>query len=117
MSCLAFFWILKSQLVHNPTEGSYDSSHHLSLEDTAVDSRNSPHVLQLLPKQSKTDPFKQHAKVYLGATGSSYIPGKKGTANPLFITKEGKGWTAAIFRAALKSLLAKLKVITYNTHS
>jgi len=126
--CLAFFRFLRVSEFTIPTEGSYDSSHHLSLEDIAVDSKRKPRVLQLLLKQSKTDPFKQGAKVYLGATGSticpimavlSYLAKRSSWSGPLFITKEGKGWTSAIFRAALKSLLGELKVNKqcYNTHS
>jgi len=117
MCCLAFFGFLRVSKLTIPTEGLYDSSHHLSLEDITVDSKRKPCVLQLLLKQSKTDPFKQGAKVYLGATGSTicpimavllYLAKRSSQSSPLSITKEGKGWTSVMFRGALKSLLGDL---------
>jgi len=100
----------------------------LSLKDVAIDNRKEPRLLQLALKQSKTDTFKQGCKVYVGATDNiicpikaviSYLSKRTNQPGPLFITKDGKGWTAAMFRAALKSLLVKLKVDKdhYNTHS
>jgi len=49
----------------------------------------------------------------------SYLAKRNSRSGPLFITKEGKGCTSAMFRAALKSLLGELKVNKqcYNTHS
>jgi len=55
-------------------------------------------LLQLLLKQSRTDPFKQGAKVHLGATDSpvcpvkavlSYLEKRSTRPGPLFITSEG----------------------------
>jgi len=69
-----FFGFLRVSKFTIPTEGSYDSSCYLSLEDIAVDSKRKPRGLQLLLKQSKTDPFKQGTKVYLNATGSTICP-------------------------------------------
>ena len=111
-----------------PTEGSYGSSCHLSLEDIAIDNRKNPCLLQLFLKQSKTDPFKQGTKVYVGATDSTicpiktvllYLARRNSQPGPLFITKDGKGWTSAMFCTALKSVLAELKLDKqcYNTHS
>lgn len=128
MCCLAFFGFLRVSEFTIPSEGSYDSSRHLSLEDVAIDSKIKPRVLQLFLKESKTDPFKQGAKVFLGATDSTicpikavlgYLAKRNHQPGPLFITKEGKGWTSAMFRAALKSLLVELNVDKqcYNTHS
>jgi len=98
------------------------------LDDIAVDSRANPHLLQVLLKQSKTDPFKQGVKVHLGATNSlvcpvkavlSYLHKRSTRASPLFITSEGKGWTRRMFCASLKSELHNLKLDqhSYNTHS
>ena len=51
MCCLAFFGFLRVSEFTIPTEGSYDSSCHLSLGDIAVDNRKKPRLLQLFLKQ------------------------------------------------------------------
>ena len=106
MCCLAFFGFLRVSKFTIPLEGSYDSSRHLSLQDVTVDNRAKPRLLQLFLKQSKTDPFKQDAQVYIGATNTticpvkavlSYLARRSSHPGPLFITKEGKGWTNSMF--------------------
>ena len=128
MCCLAFFRFLRVGEFTIPTESSYSPSHHLSLQDISVDSRTNPHLLQLLLKQSKTDPFRHGAKVYIGATDTTICPIRavlvylaKGNSRPgpLFITEEGKGWTSSMFRAALQDIMEALQLnkYHYNTHS
>jgi len=128
MCCTAFFGFLRVSEFTIPTPGSYDHSRHLSLEDIAVDDKNNPRLIQLFLKQSKTDPFKQGATVYLGATDSSvcpikavtcYLARRKSQPGPLFITKKGNGWTSHMFCKALKCVFAQMKLDKqlYNTHS
>ena len=128
MCCLAFFGFLRVSEFTIPTEGSYDPSRHLSLKDIAVDNRKKPRLLQLSLKESKTDPFRQGAKVHMGATDSlvcpikamiSYLGKRSEQPGPLFITEEGNGWTGAMFRAGLQSLMVSIKLDKrrYNTHS
>ena len=128
MCCLALFGFLRVSEFTIPTEGSYDSSHHLSLDDIAVDNRKKPRLLQLFLEQSKTDQFRQGVKIYVGATDSticpvkavlSYLAKRNSQPGPLFITKEGKAWTLTMFRTAFKSLLTELKLDKqcYDTHS
>jgi len=74
MCCLAFFRFLRVGEFTIPTESSYSPSHHLSLQDISVDSRTNPCLLQLLLKQSKTDPFRHGAKVYIGAMDTTICP-------------------------------------------
>ena len=111
MCCLAFSGFLRISEFTISTEASYDPSRHLSLSDIAVDDRKKPCLLQLSLKESKTDPFKQGVKVYVGATDNQVCPIKAMLAylnrrgkqpGPLFITKEGTGWTGAMFHAGLK---------------
>ena len=45
MCCLAFFGFLRVSEFTIPTEGSYDPSRHLSLNDIAVDNRKKPRLL------------------------------------------------------------------------
>ena len=126
LSC--FIWILRISEFTIPTEGSYNSSLHLSLDDIAVDNRKKPCLLQLFLKQSETNQFRQGIKVYAGTTDSSicpvkavlsYLAKRNSQPGPLFITKEDKGWTSAMFCTAFKSLLIELKLDKqcYNTHS
>jgi len=128
MCCVAFFGFLRVSEFTIPREGSYKPSRHLSLQDIAVDSRAKPRLLQLFLKQSKTDPFKCGATVYMGATDTaicpikallSYLGKRDNRPGPLFITEEGKGWTNSMFRAAFQSIMEalKLKKRHYNTHS
>ena len=114
MCCLAFFGFLRVGEFTIPTESSYSPSHHLSLQDISVDSRTNPCLLQLLLKQSKTDPFRHGAKVYIGAMDTTicpiravlaYLAKRSSCPGPLFITEDGKGWTSSMFRAALHDIM------------
>ena len=98
MCCLAFFGFLRVSEFTIPKEGSYNSSRHLSLSDTAVNNREKPWLLQLSLKQSKTDSFKHGIKVFVGATDGMVCPIKvifayveKANDQVHFITKEGIG--------------------------
>ena len=92
MCCLAFFGFLRVSEFTIPLEGSYDTSRHLSLQDVTVDNRAAPRPLQLILKQSKTDPFKQGVQVYihslhdyLSSQSSAILPGKtKQSPRPSF---------------------------------
>jgi len=128
MCCTAFFGFLWVSKFTIPAGGSYDPSCHLSLQGVVVDNRANPHLLQIFLKWSKTDPFKQGVKVYMGATDStvcpiqavlSYLKQRSTKLGPLFITEKGKGWTRSMFSSSLKSILHKLKLDQhcYNTHS
>ena len=128
MCCLAFFGFLRVSEFTIPAENSYDSSCHLSLGDIAVDNRTKSRLLQLFLKQSKTDPYKQGTKVYMGTTDStvcpvkavlSYLQKRSTQPGPLFVTEKEKGWTRSTFCARLKSVLHKRKLDNncYNTHS
>jgi len=74
MRCLTFFGYLRVSKLTILTESSSDPSRHLSLNDIALDNRKYPYLLQLHLKESKTDPFKQGVKVYVGATDSPVCP-------------------------------------------
>ena len=121
-------WLLTSQRIYNPSKRFIQPLLPLIASWCAVDNRANPHLLQLFLKQSKTDPFKQGVKVYIGATDSticpiqavlSYLKQRSTKPGPLFITGEGKGWTRTMFSSKLKCILHKLKLSqhSYNTHS
>ena len=116
---LAFFGFLRVSEFTILQEGLYDSSCHLSLQDIAIDSRDTPRLLQVVLKQSKMDPFRQGVTLYVGATDCticpikavlSYLAIRGGHTGPLFITQSGKGLTRHMFTTELDSLLAKLNL-------
>jgi len=55
--CIAFFGFMRVGEFIIPGPNDYDASSHLSLSDISVDSRTNPHLLKVILKQSKTDPF------------------------------------------------------------
>ena len=57
-----------------PSQGTYDPSTHLSVNDVAVDNLSSPTMVQVRIKQSKTDPFCQGVNLYLGKTDTTVCP-------------------------------------------
>ena len=73
-ACTGFFGFLHGGKFTVPTPGAYDNQVHLNLDDLAIDSLTAPSMVRVHIKQSKTDPFRQGTKVYLGAMGSSICP-------------------------------------------
>ena len=125
---LAFFGFLCVGESTIPQEGLYDSSCHLSLQDIVIDNRDTPRLLQVVSKQSMTDPFRQGDTLYVGATDStirpikavlSYLTIRGGHTRPLFRIQTGKGLTRHKFTTELDSLLAELNLDKqhYNSHS
>ena len=114
---LVFFRFLRVSEFTIPHEGSCDPSCHLSLQDIAIDSRDTPRLLQMVLKQSKTDPFRKGVTIYIGTTDSticpiktvlSYLAMRGDHRGALFVTQKGKGLTRHMFSTALDSLLAEL---------
>jgi len=88
---------------------------HLSLKD--IDSRDNPCLLQVVIKQSKTDPFRIDVTIYLGTTDNvicpvramlSYLAMSGGQTGPLFFSQNGYSITWRIFSSKLDFLLTKL---------
>ena len=126
--CIAFFGFLRCSEFTVPSVHDYDPSAHLSYDDLSTDSRDSPSVIQLHIKQSKTDPFRKGVKLFLAKTGLDICPlrailpylvirGSK--SGPLFLTADGSPLTRQRFHTLLSTLLRKigLPVTHYNTHS
>ena len=65
--CLAFFGFMRVWEFTIQNQDGYDKSSHLSISDISVNSRRQPNLLKVTIKQSKTDPFRKGANVYLGA--------------------------------------------------
>ena len=126
--CLAFFGFLRVSEFTVPTQADYDESTHLSIKDISVDSRSNPRLIKVHIKQSKTDPFRQGADVYLGATDNPICPvsgilpylAVRGTQpGPLFISSDGRSLTRSLFSGKIDAILVSLQIDTtkYNTDS
>ena len=126
--CLAFFGFLRVSKFTMPTQADYVESTHLSIKDIFVDSHSNPCLVKvhINTKQSKTDPFRQSADVYLGATDnpicpvSGILPYLRGTQlSPLFITSDGRSLNRSLFSGKMDAILVSLQIDTnkYNTHS
>ena len=69
--CIAFFGFLHSSEFTVPFQEAYDEEIHFSPKDIAIDNKVNPQLLRVTIKQSKTDPFRQGATLFLGRTESS----------------------------------------------
>ena len=114
--CIAFFSFLKCSEFTVPSIQEYDPSAHLSYDDVSIDCRDSPSVVQIHIKQSKTDPFRKSVYLCLGKTDSDVCPVKailpymviRGSkSGPLFLTADSKPLTHQRFHTSLSSLLKK----------
>ena len=125
---MAFFGLLCISEFTVPFPCRYDPDIHLSLADITLDNRQAPKIVQLHIKQSKTDPFRNGADIYLKRTHHNVYPveailpylairGKQ--PGPLFVLADNTMLTRAIFASALKSILSELDLNAhlYNTHS
>ena len=72
--CTAFFGLLRVSKFTVPSLRQYDPDIHLSLADITLDNRQAPEIVRLHIKQSKTDPFRNGADIYLGRTHHNVCP-------------------------------------------
>ena len=113
-SCLCFFGFLRSGEVVMPTETEFDDQSHLCFEDIRVDDWCNPSYLQVTLKASKTDPYRQGVKVYVGKTDNELCPVvavvsfmllRGDLPGPLFKRSDGKYLTRQAFVSSLRSAL------------
>ena len=71
---LAFFGFLRSGEITVPSDAAFDAACHLTPVDVQLDSRESPALLRVQLKQSKTDPFQVGVMVFVGKTGCLLCP-------------------------------------------
>ena len=76
MGCLLFslFRFLRVSEFIVPAQNQYDHTTHLSILDLSIDDKDSPQLLRVRIKQSKTDPFRQGVDIYLGRTDEAICP-------------------------------------------
>lgn len=126
--CTGFFGFLRAAEFTVPSWEQYDAAVHLSLADIALDSHSAPTVLRLNIKASKTDPFRQGVKIFLGRTPSSvcpikamvsYLASRGPSPGPLFLFSNGAVLSRPLLVAAVREGLAAkgFDVSLYCGHS
>jgi len=69
-----FFGFMRSGEITVPSESAFDPSSHLCLSDVLVDDLNSPKIVKLNLKASKSDPFRKGVEIVLGTTCNNLFP-------------------------------------------
>ena len=126
--CLAFFGFLRVSEFTVPAQNQNDHTTHLSILDVSIDDKDSPQLLRVRIKQSKTDPFRQGVDIYLGRTDNiicpirgilPYLAQRGCRPGPLFMFQDGRMLTRQLLSAEINRLLTELHIDQrlYNTHS
>lgn len=126
--CTAFFGFLRCSEFTVPSQVDYLPDTHLSLSDVAIDCKESPAMVQITIKQSKTDPFRQGVQICLGKTDKDicpisallpYLAARGSCPGPLFIQADGAYLTRQHFTSLLTSTLQRAGIDDkrYTTHS
>ena len=91
---------------------SFDAGAHLTFEDVAIDSKESPSVMEIRLKASKTDPYRKGVNIYVGRTGNALCPISAMLAylalcddkvGPLFQFDDGRSLTREHFVQAVRN--------------
>ena len=125
---MGFFGFLRSGEFTVPNDTAFDPTCHLTAEDIAVDNYQSPSMVQVNIKQSKTDPFRKGVRVYIGYTGNdlcpvsallSYLTYRSPNSGPLFQFLDGKPLTCNRLVGQLRAALAAAGIDwkQYSGHS
>ena len=128
VASVCFFGFFRAGELTSPSESQYDPSTHLTLADIAVDDKNSPSVIQIHLKASKTDPFRVGVDVFVGRAGNvlcpvqamtGYLGHRGGGTGPLFHFKNGKYLTRSTFVANVRNTLSQqgINPSIYSGHS
>ena len=111
-----------------PSEKEYNPVVHLGFGDVRLDSHQSPLVLQVVIKCSKTDPFKLGITLYIGARNTELCPvaavidymlARGSKEGPLFLWQNGCFLTRECFVQAVREALtiAGLEAVNCAGHS
>lgn len=114
--CLGFFCFLRAGEMTVPNDREFDPAVHLTKEDLALDNQESPSMLRVRLKQSKTDPFRRGIYLFVGKTGSdlcpvlavlSYLISRGSRTGPLFMYQDGRYLTRQRLVVAVREALDK----------
>ena len=96
--CLGFFGFMRAGEFTFPTSSHFDPESMLSPEDVSVDQHQSPSLLCVKLKCSKSDPFRAGVAIFLGHTDNvlcavaavlAYLAIRPQAPGPLFVFKDG----------------------------
>lgn len=127
-ACTCFFGFMRAGEITVPSEKAYDPSGHLSFNDVAIDNPNSPQLLKVHLKASKTDPFRKGVDIFLGRTRGDLCPVAAMLAflvcrgnhtGFLFTFRDGRLLTKSRFISEVRKALTKARVDCkkYSGHS
>lgn len=126
--CTCFFGFMRSGEMTLPSESAFDPSSHLCFSDVAVDDINSPRIVKLRLKASKTDPFRKGVEIVLGRTQNalcpvsallSYLALRGSRPGFLFLFADGRPLTKSRFIQQIREALSQLGIDSskYAGHS
>ncbi len=127
-ACTGFFGFLRAGEFTVPSAGAYDKEVHLNLADLATDCHYAPTLFRVRLKQSKTDPLRQGADIFLGATNATicpvqalyaYLEQRGPTPGPLFKFASGAPLTRVALVDCLRRALQQtgFDASSYSGHS
>ena len=112
-ACLCFFALIRSGEVTVPSDTVYIEGAHLSFKDVTIDYMETPRMLKVKIKASKTDPVRMGVDVYVGRTCVipmsamlSYMVVRGASPGSLFIFQDGRPLTRARFVIRVHTTLA-----------
>ena len=125
--CVGFFGFLRSGEITSPEVGEFDPGQHLTVKDVSVDRMENPTAIAVKIRQSKTDPFRHGATIYLSRTNLplcpvaallAYLVVRGNSDGPLFLVR-GKPLTRPQLVSELRAALevAGLEPAKYAGHS
>ena len=116
---LGYFGFLRAGEFTIPSDTAFDPDTHLSFSDIAVDSRQSPSVVRVRIKCSKTDPFRQGVNIFLGKTDRqlcpvsamvSFLAARGSGQGPLLHFQDGRPLTRQRLVSALREALSQANI-------
>ena len=127
-STLCFFGFFRMGELTVPSDTTFNKAVHLTPSDIAVDSTQSPSMLQVRLKKSKTDQEGKGMLIYVGKTNNILCPVSamlaylsiRGTKEgPLFHFKDGRALTKERFIPIIRGALtaAGIDATKYSGHS
>lgn len=119
---LCFFGFFRAGEITVPSLTSWDRSKHLCWGDVAIDSIQSPSLIRVSLRQSKTDQLRKGVDVFVGKTGCplcpvigvvAYMAARGNQTGPFFQLQNGTPLTKAHFTTRIRSALQELG-LPYN---
>ena len=81
-------WLFRSGEITIPNAAGFNPKIHLAWGDVTLDSTQSPSLLRIRLKKSKTDQFSQGVDIYVGKTGFPLCPA---AAVATYMVQRGSG--------------------------